>query len=158
MPAPRNGAATVNGQEAVIASVIMLRGENTRAVADLVSQKLKEVQTTLPPGIELIPLYDRGALISNTVGTIKHNLFMGASLVALVLFAFLGNWRSALIVALSIPLSLLVALTGMVQLNITGNLISLGAIDFGLIVDGSIVMVENILRHFGQSNSRLAAR
>jgi cobalt-zinc-cadmium resistance protein CzcA len=147
VPAPRNGAALVNGEEAVIASVIMLRGENTRAVAQRVNDKLKEVRDRLPQGLELIPLYDRSTLISSTVGTIKHNMFAGAILVAAVLFAFLGNWRSALIVALAIPLSLLIALTGMVQFRITGNLISLGAIDFGLLVDGSVVMVENILRH-----------
>ncbi len=116
-PEPRKGAALVNGEEAVIASVIMLRGENTRAVAQRVNEKLKEVQDRLPEGIELIPLYDRSTLISSTVGTIKHNMFAGALLVTVVLFAFLGNWRAALIVALAIPLSLLVALTGMVQLR-----------------------------------------
>ncbi len=146
-PRPRSGAALVNGEEAVIASVIMLRGENTRAVAQRVNDKLTEVQDRLPEGIQLIPLYDRSMLISSTVGTIKHNMFAGAILVATVLFLFLGNWRAALIVASAIPLSLLVALTGMIQFRITGNLISLGAIDFGLLVDGSVVMVENILRH-----------
>jgi len=154
-PEPRKGAALVNGEEAVIASVIMLRGENTRAVAQRVNEKLKEVQDRLPEGIEIIPLYDRSTLISSTVGTIRHNMFAGALLVTVVLFAFLGNWRAALIVALAIPLSLLVALTGMVQFRITGNLISLGAIDFGLLVDGSVVMVENILRHLGRKQMAL---
>lgn len=155
IPRPRNGAALVNGEEAVIGAVVMLRGSNTREVAQNVRAKLAEIQGKLPTGIELFPLYDRGELISHTVGTIEHNLLTGALLVVTVLFFFLGNWRAALIVALSIPLSLFFALTGMTWIGLTGNLISLGAIDFGLIVDGSVVMAENILRHLVLRQSEL---
>lgn len=154
-PAPRSGAAMVDGKEAVIGGIIMLRGANTREVVQNVRAKLMEIQAQLPANIELVPLYDRGELVSQTVGAIEHNLITGACLVIVVLFVFLGNWRAALIVALSIPLSLAFALSGMVQLHITGNLISLGAIDFGLIVDGSVVMTENILRHLALRQKQL---
>lgn len=142
----RTGAATVNGSEALVAYALMLTGENSRAVAQRADAKLREIQSKLPPGIVATILYNRSDLVNSTIRTVGTNLFEGAVLVVVVLFILLGNWRAALIVASAIPLSMLFAITGMVQNRISGNLMSLGAIDFGLIVDGSVVIAENAVR------------
>ena len=112
---------------------------------------MREIQSRLPPGIEIRTQYDRSDLVDRTVATVKKNLFEGAILVVVVLLAMLGNWRAALIVSAAIPLSFLFALTGMLHLGISGNLMSLGAVDFGLIIDGAVVMVENIVRQLGRA-------
>ncbi len=156
--AVRTGTGTYNGEEAVLGSALMLAGGNTRVVAKAVSTKLREIQTRLPNGVRIIPVYDRTDLVDHTVRTVETSLFEGAILVVVVLLALLGNWRAAFIVALAIPLSLLMAMTGMVQGRISGNLMSLGAIDFGLIIDGAVVMVENILRHLAERQHKLGRR
>jgi cobalt-zinc-cadmium resistance protein CzcA len=143
----RTGAATVDGDEAVVGGALMLAGGNSRIVARDVADRLGTIQEKLPPGVQIRPLYDRSDLVSRTLRTVETNLFEGALLVVAVLFALLGNFRAACIVALAIPLSMLFAVTGMVQGRVSGNLMSLGAIDFGLIIDGAVVMVENIIRH-----------
>ena len=156
--AVRTGAATYNGEEAVLGSALMLAGENSRIVAKRVAAKLKEIQTKLPAGVQIIPTYDRTVLVDRTIRTVETSLFEGAILVVVVLLVMLGNWRAAFIVALAIPLSLLFAMTGMVQGRVSGNLMSLGAIDFGLIVDGAVVMVENIIRHLAEKQHKLGRR
>ncbi len=145
----RTGAATLNGQETVMGTTMMLAGQNSREVAVRVKARIAEIQTKLPDGVEIQIQYDRSTLIDRTIHTVKTNLFEGAVLVVAVLIAFLGNWRAALIVASAIPLSFLFALTGMARFGISGNLMSLGAIDFGLIIDGAVVIVENIVRQLG---------
>ncbi len=145
----RTGAGTDNAREALVGAAIMMAGENSRLVAAGVRAKLGEIQEKLPAGVEIRKLYDRSDLVNRTIATIRNNLAEGALLVVGVLFLLLGNWRAALIVALVIPLSMLFAMTGMVRLGLSGNLMSLGAIDFGLIIDGAVVMVENIVRHLG---------
>lgn len=151
----RTGAATLNGHETVIGTTMMLAGENSREVAERVKARIREIQPKLPEGVEIQFQYDRSQLIDRTVHTVKANLFEGAVLVAAVLLALLGNWRAALIVALAIPLSFLFALTGMARFGISGNLMSLGAVDFGLIIDGAVVIVENIVRRLGQRQHEL---
>jgi cobalt-zinc-cadmium resistance protein CzcA len=151
----RTGAATDEGEEAVVGSAIMLMGENSRLVARAVSAKLKEIQDKLPEGVEIHAGYDRSDLVNRTIHTVEKNLFEGAILVVVVLLALLGNWRAAFIVALAIPLSMLFAMAGMVNSHISGNLMSLGAIDFGLIIDGAVVMVENIIRHLGHKQHQI---
>ena len=156
--AVRTGTATYNGEEALLGAALMLAGENSRLVAKRVDEKLKEIQPKLPAGVTIIPVYDRTVLVDRTIRTVEMSLFEGAVLVVVVLLVMLGNWRAALIVALAIPLSLLFAMTGMVQSGVSGNLMSLGAIDFGLIVDGAVVMVENIIRHLAEKQQRLKRR
>ena len=156
--AVRTGAATYNGDECVLGVALMLSGDNSRLVAKAVAAKLKEIQTKLPAGVQITPAYDRTVLVDNTIRTVRNNLFEGAILVVGVLLLVLGNWRAALIVALAIPLSLLFAMTGMVQGRISGNLMSLGAIDFGLIIDGAVVMVENIIRHLAEKQHHFKRR
>jgi heavy metal efflux system protein len=151
----RTGAATVNGEEDVVGGALMLAGGNSRIVARDVAAKLAHIQEKLPPGIEVQPLYNRSDLVNRTLKTVETNLFEGALLVVVILFALLGNLRAALIVALAIPLSMLFALTGMVESRVSGNLMSLGAIDFGLIIDGAVVMVENIVRHLAHKQKEL---
>ncbi|MCB1210606.1 MAG: efflux RND transporter permease subunit, partial [Verrucomicrobiales bacterium] len=151
----RTGASTDDGQEALIGATIMLAGENSRLVARAVRAKLVEIQPKLPQGVVIRTLYDRSSLVSRTIATVEKNLAEGALLVVVVLFALLGNFRAAFIVALVIPLSMLIAMTGMVRYGISGNLMSLGAIDFGLIIDGAVVMVENIVRHLGERQHAL---
>ena len=151
----RTGAATAGGEEAVIGGVLMLAGSNSRIVAREVAEKLKSIQTKLPTGVELRPLYNRAGLVGRTIHTVETNLFEGALLVVVVLLGLLGNFRAACIVALAIPLSMLFAVTGMVESKVSGNLVSLGAIDFGLIVDGAVVMVENIMRHLAHRQREL---
>jgi cobalt-zinc-cadmium resistance protein CzcA len=146
----RTGAATENGEEAVLGTAMMLLGENSRVVAKRVAERLEEIQSKLPASVVIRPVYDRADLVERTIRTVEKNLFEGAILVVVVLLALLGNWRAALIVASAIPLSFLMAMTGMVQGKISGNLMSLGAIDFGLIIDGAVVIVENIVRRLAE--------
>ncbi|KZZ43415.1 cation transporter, partial [Thalassolituus sp. HI0120] len=154
----RTGAATRNGEETVLGTAFMLLGENSRTVSEAVAQRLKEINPSLPLGVYAEALYDRTTLVEKTIDTVKTNLFEGAVLVIAVLFALLGNIRAALIAALVIPLSMLFAITGMTSNRVSGNLMSLGAIDFGLIVDGAVIVVENSLRRLGlaqQQHGRL---
>ncbi|MBL9146053.1 MAG: efflux RND transporter permease subunit [Verrucomicrobiaceae bacterium] len=151
----RTGAATYNGEECVLGTVMMLSGENARVVCQRVAPRLEEVRMKLPAGMKLTSVYQRSELVDRTIGTVKHNLFEGAALVIVVLLLLLGNWRAAIIVALAIPLSFLFAITGMNYYGISGNLMSLGAVDFGLIIDGAVVMVENIVRQLGEKQHHL---
>ncbi len=151
----RTGAATLDGQETVIGITMMLAGENSREVAGRVKKRIAEIQTKLPDGVEIQIQYDRSLLIGRTIGTVEKNLFEGAVLVVVVLLLLLGNWRAALIVSAAIPLAFLFALTGMRHFGISGNLMSLGAIDFGLIIDGAVVIVENIVRQLGVRQHQL---
>jgi len=147
-PMVRQGAVTRDGEgEAVTGVVMMLIGENSRTVVNRVKEKVGEIKKSLPPGVVIDTYYDRTELVRKTIRTVTKNLGEGALLVILILFLILGNFRAGLIVAAAIPLSMLVAFTGMNYFKISGNLMSLGAIDFGLIVDGSVVMIENIVRH-----------
>ncbi len=147
-PMVRQGAVTRDGEgEAVTGVVMMLIGENSRTVVNRVKEKVEEIKESLPPGVAIDTYYDRTELVRNTIKTVTKNLGEGALLVIVILFLILGNFRAGLIVAAAIPLSMLVAFTGMNYFRISGNLMSLGAIDFGLIVDGSVVMIENIVRH-----------
>jgi cobalt-zinc-cadmium resistance protein CzcA len=145
----RTGAATLDGEEAVIGTTMMLAGQNSREIAERVKERIAEIQTKLPDNIEIRAQYDRSILINKTIATVQKNLFEGAILVVAVLFLLLGNWRAALIVTLAIPLSFLFAITGMLKGQVSGNLMSLGAVDFGLIIDGAVVIVENIVRQLG---------
>ena len=144
----RTGAATENGREVVLGTAFMLIGENSRTVAERVARKLEEVNRGLPEGVIARPVYDRTKLVDATLETARTNLLEGAALVIAVLLFLLGNVTGALIVALIIPLSMLFAVSGMVAGGISANLLSLGAIDFGIIVDGAVVMVENMVRRF----------
>ena len=151
----RNGAATKDGQEVVLGTIYMLVGENAREVSVAVAERLEEVNRSLPGGVVAKTVYDRSKLVEATVSTVERNLAEGALLVIVVLFVLLGNIRAALITAAVIPLSFLMTITGMVQTNVSGNLMSLGALDFGLIVDGAVIIVENCLRRFGEEQHRL---
>ena len=151
----RTGAATVNGKEVVLGTVFMLVGENSRTVSQAVAAKLDEVNKSLPDGVVARAAYNRTTLVDRTIATVETNLLEGALLVVAVLFLLLGNLRAALITAAMIPLSMLLAITGMVQNKVSGNLMSLGALDFGLIVDGAVIIVENCLRRFGLEQHRL---
>ncbi|VVT09116.1 Nickel-cobalt-cadmium resistance protein NccA [Sphingomonas sp. EC-HK361] len=141
----RTGAGSMNGQEAVIGTVLMLIGQNSRIVADQTSTKLDQVAKTLPPGIEVKVVLNRAKLVGATVGTVERNLTEGALLVAASLFLLLGNWRAAIIAVLVIPFSFLMMAMGMNAFGVPGNLMSLGALDFGLIVDGAVIIIENCL-------------
>ena len=143
----RNGAATQNGKEVVLGTVFMLIGENSREVSHATAKKIESIKASLPEGVELNPLYDRTSLVDKTIETVRTNLVEGALLVIVILFLLLGNWRAALLTAAVIPLSMLMTITGMVESRVSGNLMSLGALDFGLIVDGAVIIVENALRH-----------
>ena len=147
----RTGAATRDGQEAVLGTAVMLVGENSRTVSKAVAAKLKEINKTLPQGITAEPVYDRTVLVEKTIATVQKNLLEGAILVIVVLLLLLGNVRAALLTAAVIPLSMLMLMTSMVQSEVSANLMSLGALDFGLIVDGAVIIVENCIL-------RLAAR
>ncbi|NOT31773.1 MAG: CusA/CzcA family heavy metal efflux RND transporter, partial [Planctomycetes bacterium] len=142
----RTGSASENGAEAVVGTALMLIGENSRTVSSAVDERMREVVKSLPPGIHAKTVLNRTKLVNATIGTVEKNLFEGAVLVVAVLFFLLGNIRAAIVTALAIPLSMLLTATGMVQSRISGNLMSLGAIDFGLIVDGAVIIVENCLR------------
>ncbi|HZN10055.1 MAG TPA: CusA/CzcA family heavy metal efflux RND transporter, partial [Blastocatellia bacterium] len=143
----RQGAVTADGQGEIVAGIVMmLKGENSRAVVNRVKERIEQVRKTLPKGVELVPFYDRTELVDRTIRTVVKNLVEGAILVVVVLILLLGNWRGALLVATIIPLSMLFAAILMRIFNVSGNLMSLGALDFGLIVDGAVVMVENAVR------------
>lgn len=145
----RTGASTEDGHEALLGGALMLIDANSRVVSRDVAVKLQEIQKTLPEGVVLRPVYDRSDVINATISTVRNNLLEGAVLVMVVLFVMLGNLRAAVLVALAIPLSMLFAFIGMNLTGVTGNLMSLGAIDFGLIVEGSVVMIENAMRRLG---------
>lgn len=146
----RTGAASLDGEEVVIGTALMLAGENSRIVARGVGERLDEITRSLPPGIVLTLLYDRSALVDATISTVQFNLAEGAILVVATLFWLLGNIRAALIAALVIPISFLMMAIGMNRFGVSGNLMSLGALDFGLIVDGSIIIIENCLRRLSE--------
>lgn len=148
----RQGAVVSDGQgETVAGIVMMIKGENTRSVVESVKSKVEQVQKTLPAGVKMIPFYDRSELIDRTIHTVESNLVEGAILVVLVLLLLLGNWRAAMLVASVIPLSMLFAGICMNTLRVSGNLMSLGALDFGLIIDGAVVMAENAVRRLSEA-------
>jgi len=151
----RTGAATEEGAEAVIGTAVMLMGGNSRTVARAVDERVREIQQKLSKDIIIRPLYNRSTLVNRTIRTVETSLFEGAILVVVVLFLLLGNIRAAIIVACAIPLSMLFAITGMVGSRTSGNLMSLGAIDFGLIIDGAVVIVENVIRHLAEKQQQL---
>ncbi|MBB5457050.1 efflux RND transporter permease subunit [Paraburkholderia sp. Cpub6] len=154
-PMPRLGAVTRDGNgEAVVGVVLMGLGQNTRIVAQRVQDAVKEINTTLPPGVEIAPYYNRADLMNRVLHTVAHNMVEGAVLVIAVLLLLLGNVRAGLIVALAIPLSMLAAAIAMYSAGMSGNLMSLGAIDFGLLVDGAVVMIENIVRRRAEAPAR----
>ncbi len=143
----RQGAVTADGTGEIVAGIVlMLKGENSRAVVEKTKERVEQIKKTLPEGVEMIPFYDRAELVNRTISTVVKNLVEGAALVILVLILLLGNWRGALLVSAIIPLSMLFAAICMVIFKVSGNLMSLGALDFGLIVDGAVVMVENAVR------------
>ena len=147
----RAGAATQNGREVVMSTVFMLIGENSRTVASAVADQLEAIQPSLPPGITATAVYDRTELVDQTLVTVRTNLLEGALLVIVVLFLLLGNVRAAVLTAAVIPLAMLMTITGMVQSRVSANLMSLGALDFGLIVDGAVIIVENCLRRLSEA-------
>ena len=147
----RSGAATQDGREVVMSTVFMLIGENSREVAQGVAARLEEVKARLPPGITATAVYDRTGLVDKTLATVRTNLLEGALLVIAVLLLFLGNIRAALLTAAVIPIAMLMTISGMVQSRVSANLMSLGALDFGLIVDGAVIIVENCLRRLSQA-------
>jgi heavy metal efflux system protein len=151
----RTGAATKDGRETVIGTAFMLIGGNSRTVAQAVGKKLEEANRSLPEGVTVKPFYDRTALVDRTIETVRNNLLEGAALVIAVLFLLLGNIRAALITAMVIPLSMLFAISGMVANDVSANLMSLGAIDFGIIVDGAVVIVENSVRHMAEAQAKV---
>ncbi len=150
----RTGAATENGREVVLGTVFMLMGENSRTVSQRVAQRMEDVNRTLPEGVVAKTVYDRTNLVNATIRTVRNNLLEGAVLVVVILFLFLGNIRAAILTALVIPLSMLFTITGMVANKVSGNLLSLGALDFGIIVDGAVIIVENCLRGLGEEQHR----
>lgn len=150
----RTGAATDNGREVVLGTVFMLIGENSRTVSQAVDKKMQEINRTLPAGVKAVTVYDRTVLVDKAIATVKKNLFEGAVLVIAVLFLFLGNIRAALITALVIPLSMLFTFTGMVNQKVSANLMSLGALDFGIIIDGAVVIVENCVRRLAHAQAK----
>ncbi|MHA3891835.1 efflux RND transporter permease subunit [Acinetobacter sp. GXMZU3951] len=150
----RTGAATYNGEETVLGIAMMMMGENSRSVAQAVDAKLQQVQQSLPKGVVIETVYDRTSLVDRAIKTVQKNLVEGAILVIVILFLFLGNFRAALITACVIPLSMLFTLSGMAKQNISANLMSLGALDFGIIVDGAVVIVENCIRRLAEAQHR----
>lgn len=149
----RTGAATQSGKEAVLGTVMMLTGENSRTVAQSVTRKLEEIKETLPEGITINTVYDRTVLIDKTIATVQKNLIEGALLVIAILFLLIGNFRAALITAAVIPLAMFSTIIGMVQTEVSASLMSLGALDFGLIVDGAIIIIENSIRRLGEKQN-----
>ncbi len=147
----RTGAATEDGREVVLGTVFMLMGENSRTVSRAVDTRMKEINRNLPKGVQVVTVYDRTTLVDKAIATVAKNLLEGAILVIAVLFYFLGNLRAALITAAVIPLSMMFTLTGMVQYRVSANLMSLGALDFGIIVDGAVVIVENCIRRLAHA-------
>ncbi|MGH8454080.1 MAG: efflux RND transporter permease subunit [Nevskiales bacterium] len=151
----RTGAATRDSEETVLGTAVMLVGENSRTVSRRVAEKLTEVAATLPPGVKAEAVYDRTYLVEKTIATVQKNLLEGAVLVVIVLLALLGNLRAALVTAAVIPLSMLFLITGMVQEEVSANLMSLGALDFGLIVDGAVIIVENCILRLAERQHHL---
>lgn len=151
----RTGAATYNGKETVLGVAMMAIGGNSRTVSKAVDAKLQDIQNSLPKGVVIETVYDRTTLVEKAIKTVQKNLVEGAILVIIILFLFLGNIRAALITACVIPLSMLFTLTGMAQKNISANLMSLGALDFGIIVDGAVVIVENCIRRLAHTQQLL---
>jgi len=149
----RTGAATEDGREVVLGTVFMLIGENSRDVSKAVDVRLAQVNKTLPSGVIAKTVYDRTVLVDKAIATVKKNLFEGAVLVVVILFAFLGNFRAALITAMVIPLAMLFTFTGMVTQQVSANLMSLGALDFGIIIDGAVVIVENCVRRLAHAQA-----
>ncbi len=149
----RTGAATENGREVVLGTVFMLLGENSRVVSQAVDKKLKDISRSLPQGVIAQTVYDRTILIDKAIATVKKNLLEGAALVIAILFLFLGNIRAALITAAVIPLAMLFTFTGMVSNKVSANLMSLGALDFGIIIDGAVVIVENCVRRLAHAQA-----
>ncbi len=147
----RTGGATYNGEETVLGTAMMMMGENSKAVAQAVDQKVQQIQQSLPKGVVIETVYDRSHLVDKAIKTVAKNLVEGAILVIVILFIFLGNFRAALITACVIPLSMLFTLTGMAEQKISANLMSLGALDFGIIVDGAVVIVENCIRRLAEA-------
>ena len=150
----RTGAATENGREVVLGTAFMLMGENSRAVSHAVDSKMREVNRTLPEGVSAVTVYDRTVLVDKAIATVQKNLLEGAILVIVVLFLFLGNIRAAVLTALIIPLAMLFTFTGMVSGKVSANLMSLGALDFGIIIDGAVVIVENCIRRLTHAQAR----
>ncbi len=150
----RTGAATENGREVVLGTVFMLIGENSRTVSKAVAKRLEEINRTLPEGVIAQAVYDRTILIDKAIDTVKKNLIEGALLVIAILFLFLGNIRAAIITAMVIPLSMLFTFTGMVSNKVSANLMSLGALDFGIIIDGAVVIVENCVRRLAHAQTK----
>jgi cobalt-zinc-cadmium resistance protein CzcA len=151
----RGGAATQDGREVVLGTVFMLIGENGLAVSKRVTAKVEEIQRSLPEGVKIRTVYNRADLVEATIATVERNLTEGAILVVAVLFFALGNFRAALVTALVIPLAMLITMTGMVQSKLSANLMSLGALDFGLIVDGAVILVENCIKRLGEARHKL---
>ena len=151
----RTGAATADGKEVVLGTVFMLMGQNSGVVSEAVDRKMAEINRNLPKGIRIITVYDRTNLVEKAIRTVRNNLLEGAILVIVVLFGFLGNLRAAIITAAVIPLSMLFTFTGMVQYQVSANLMSLGALDFGIIIDGAVVIVENCIRRLAHSQLTL---
>ena len=151
----RTGAATEDGREVVLGTAFMLVGANSREVSQAAAAKVEAANASLPAGVRAKPVYDRTALVDRTIGTVSKNLIEGALLVIAVLFLLLGNFRAALITAAVIPLSMLFTIIGMVRGGVSGNLMSLGALDFGLIVDGAVIIIENCVRRFGEAQHAL---
>ncbi|GAB3657475.1 CusA/CzcA family heavy metal efflux RND transporter [Ramlibacter alkalitolerans] len=149
----RTGAATENGQEVVLGTVFMLMGENSRAVSRAVDRQMLAINKSLPAGVKAVTVYDRTVLVDKAIATVQKNLLEGAALVIAVLFLFLGNIRAAVITAMVIPLAMLFTFTGMVKGGISANLMSLGALDFGIIVDGAVVIVENCVRRLAHAQA-----
>lgn len=152
----RTGAATQNGRETVLGTAMMLMGENSRTVARALAEKLEEINRSLPEGVQAVAVYDRTQLVDKTIATVQKNLLEGALLVIAVLFLLLGNLRAALITAAVIPIAMLMTITGMVEAGVSANLMSLGALDFGLIVDGAVIIVENCIRRLSEAQRGLA--
>ena len=151
----RTGAATDNGREVVLGTVFMLIGQNSRTVSQAVDKKMEEINRNLPAGVEAVTVYDRTTLVDKAIATVKKNLLEGAILVIAILFLFLGNIRAALITACIIPLAMLFTFSGMVANKVSANLMSLGALDFGIIIDGAVVIVENCIRRLSHARASL---
>jgi cobalt-zinc-cadmium resistance protein CzcA len=149
----RTGAATENGREVVLGTVFMLIGQNSRAVSQAVDKKMADINRTLPEGVQAVTVYDRTVLVDKAINTVKKNLAEGAILVIAILFLFLGNIRAAIITAMVIPLAMLFTFTGMVTYQVSANLMSLGALDFGIIIDGAVVIVENCARRLAHAQA-----
>ena len=149
----RTGAATDNGREVVLGTVFMLIGQNSRTVSQAVDKKMIEINRSLPEGVHAVTVYDRTVLVDKAINTVKKNLLEGAILVIVILFLFLGNIRAAIITATVIPLSMLLTFTGMVSYKVSANLMSLGALDFGIIIDGAVVIVENCVRRLAHAQA-----